>query len=224
MKIIFFLLAVLVTATPANSASMLRDIKWRVLKDHKGITVYEPVNYQHPSGLIPLKFKATLDHNISKVLTVLADDTRKTEWMPNLKESKVVERKSLENAIVYYRYDAPWPFHDREFVVYNIAVFTPTDMTVNVDIRSVQHEKRPIHKKHVRGITYDGYSIIKPGKPGTTTVEMAFLNDFGGLLPTFIVNLVQRQWPYRFMSHLREQLTKDNIEINKSFIYNQKTQ
>ena len=204
----------------AYGLSKLRDIKWKVLKDKGGITVYEPINYKHPSGLIPLKFKASLNHDISKVLSVLSDDKRKTEWMPNLKESKVVERKSLEIATVYYRYDAPWPFNDRVFVVTNNAVFTPENMTINVDIRSVQHENAPLTKNHVRGITYDGYSVIKPGKvEGTTEVEMAFLNDFGGLLPSFIVNLVQRQWPYKFMFHLREQLLKNDIVINPAFIY-----
>tara|TARA_Y100000296_G_scaffold82387_1_gene111418 strand:- start:131 stop:799 length:669 start_codon:yes stop_codon:yes gene_type:complete len=220
---IFKLLLSLIFISNIFAASKLRDVNWKVIKEKDGITVFEPVKYEHPSGLIPIRFKATLNYDISRVLTVLADDKRKHEWMPNLKESKVVERKSLQLATVYYRYDSPWPFRDRDFLVTNNAVFDPPSMTINVDIRSVKHDKMPVNKKFVRGITYDGYSIIKPGKrPNTTVVEMAFLNDFGGFLPGFVVNLVQRQWPYKFMSHLSSQLKKDNISINPAFKYSKK--
>jgi len=48
-------------------------------------------------------------------------------------------------------------------------------------------------------------------------VEMAFMNDFGGYIPKFIVNFVQKSWPYSFMQQLREHLNKSDIALSPEF-------
>lgn len=203
-------------------ASQLKEIEWKQVSDKDGIIIYRPLNYKHSSGIVPIRFKAKLSENISKVLTVLSDNSRKVEWLPNAKEVKVLEQSSVESAIVYYRYEAPWPFHDRDFIVQNKGVLDKKNFRVYVELKSIEHVKDPKNNSHVRGIAYDGYSIIELDGKGSTMVEIAFLNDFGGMIPKWIINLVQKKWPYKFMKQLRSQLKKDDIKIIPEFNINQK--
>lgn len=199
------------------SASQLKTIEWELNKEDNGIRVYKPKNYTHSSGIVPIRFKATLKHNISKVLTVLSDNTRKKEWMPSVKLIKELEKITEKHRIVYYRYEAPWPFNDRDFVVRSKGEFYPEKVSVSVELISTEHQLDPKPNQAVRAITYDGYSIITAKSEFETEVEMAFLNDFKGNIPTFVINIVQAQWPYGFMKNLREQLAKKDITINPEF-------
>jgi hypothetical protein len=198
-------------------ASELRELEWQQISSKDGITVFRPTKYDHESGIVPIRFKATLKHKIDRVLSVLSDDDRKPEWMPNAKTIQKVEHKAINDFTTYYRYDSPWPFKDRDFIVHNKGKFDSKNLVVNVNIKSVKHPKDPSDGSAVRGTTYDGFTIIAPQKDGTTKVEMAFLNDFGGFIPTFVINLVQKKWPYKFMQQLRTQLDKNDIVINPAF-------
>lgn len=216
MKNYLFTLILLVVSFSVYP-SQLRSIKWKEISNKDGIIVFKPVDYKHDSGLVPIKFKAVINHDIVKVLSVLADENRKTEWMPNLNGIKVLDKKSVEDITVYYRYHAPWPFKDRDFIINNLGTFDPKALIVSVDIKSIKHKTDPANGSTVRGTTYDGYSIIRPEGRGKTIVEMAFLNDFGGYIPKFIVNFVQKNWPYDFMLQLREQLEKTDITLFPEF-------
>jgi hypothetical protein len=201
----------------SEGASKLRTIIWEEVSKKEGITVYGPKYFDHSSGLVPIKFKATINSKIDKVLSVLADEKRKLEWLPKLKKIELLEKKSIQDFTVYYRYDAPWPFKDRDFVIKNLGTFDEEKYIVSVDLLSTKHESREPTTDAVRGSAIDGYSLIQKGNNGTTIVEMALLTDFGGMIPKFIVNIVQKSWPYNFMKHLRLQLKKNDIIILEDF-------
>lgn len=198
-------------------ASKLRDIDWEEISSKDGITVFRALNYKHNSGIVPIRFKAVLNHDIVKVLSVLADEYRKPEWLPDLQGIKVLEKKSVEDITVYYRYHVPWPLKDRDFIVKNLGTFDVEELKVSVDIKSIEHKSDPSDGSTVRGTTYDGYSIIRPEGRGKTIVELAFLNDFGGFIPTFVVNFIQKSWPYSFMKQLRLHLNKSDITLLPEF-------
>lgn len=200
-----------------EGTSKLRSITWEEVSNKEGITVFRPKDFDHSSGLVPIKFKAKIYSKIEKVLSVLADEKRKLEWLPKLKKIELLEKKSIQDFTVYYRYDAPWPFKDRDFVIKNLGTFDEEKYIVSVDLLSTTHPLKKEKSDAVRASTIDGYSLIKKGENGTTVVEMALLTDFGGMIPKFIVNIVQKSWPYKFMKHLRLQLKKTDIVILDDF-------
>ena len=216
-KSLFFILLAWIYANANATSSPLKELKWTKIKDQAGIQVYIPTEYSHASGLVPIRFKATLKFPVWRVLSVLADDKRKTEWLPRSKEVKLIEKATVENFTVYYRYDSPWPFKDREFLIQNIAKLDKSHSRVVVTIKSVEHTKAPLLAATVRGKTFDGYSIVTPVGHNETLIEMAFLNDFGGFIPKFLINIVQKKWPFKFMQALRLQLSKKDILLNPSF-------
>lgn len=206
--------------TWSKHSSRLREIDWKLLSDEEGIKVYTPTNYLHHSGLVPIRFKTIVNYNVSKVLTVLADNDRKKEWLPNLAQVTPLEYMSDEEFVIYYRYDLPWPFEDRDFIIHNIGKVDFKNRVLQVNLLSAEHKKDPAKSTTdsiVRGRTYDGYSIIRFPEAGKTEIEMAFLNDFGGLIPKWVINLIQKKWPFNFMENLKKQLAKENIEINPKY-------
>jgi hypothetical protein len=199
-------------------SSKLSEIDWILKSSKEGINIFKPISYKHPSGLVPLRFKAVLKYNISKVLSVLDDSKRKYEWMPGIREIIELDKPNKKEKIVYYRYKTPWPLSERDFIVHNTGEFDVKSKTVLVTIHSVEHLRDPKPSDTVRGISYDGYSKIRFIDKNTTEVEMAFLNDFKGSIPKFIINFVQSKWPYKFMKNLTNQLRKADIKINPNYI------
>ncbi len=216
MKTIILLL--LFISTSAFSESLLEKIKWELYSNEDGIEIYTPVNYEHPSGLVPIKFKTIIDHDISRVVTVLADNDRKTQWLPYLQDSRTIEDLSFSEAIVYYRYGSPWPFSPRDFLIRSSGVFDEKAKVLKVEMKSIKkHKDLKVNPEYVRGFSHDGYAIVSVKTPGKTQLEMAFLNDFGGMIPTFVINIVQKKWPYEFIKNLRIQLDKKDIIIDPKF-------
>lgn len=219
-KSLLFLTFIISNILWANETSKLRSIAWEEISHKEDIKVYVPQNYFHGSGLLPIRFEAKLNFEISKVLTVLADNKRKTEWIPRGKVVKMLEKKSEKDFTVYYKYNLPWPIQDRDFIIRNIGRIHPDSNVVSVDLISVDHPDDPNKKDAdaVRGKTIDGYTIIKSLNDNETFVEMALLTDFEGMIPVWIINSIQKKWPYRFISNLRKQLSKADIVINPEYI------
>ena len=151
-------------------ASELRSIEWSEISNENGVEVFAAKGFNHESGLVPIKFKTTLNDSTARVLTVLADNKRKMEWVPRAVEARTLERKSETDITVYYKYDLPWPLNDRDFIVKNLGVYNKKENMISVDIRSVEHKDDPAlkNKDAIRGTTYDGYSIILPLRDNQT--------------------------------------------------------
>lgn len=220
MRKINLLIIITITlfAQVSFSKSKLSAIPWELFTDKDGIEIFTPKNYTHETGIVPIKFKTIINDNISKVVTVLADDGRKTEWLPKLKGSKTVEIISKTDAVTYYIYESPWPFSDRDFLITSSGKFNYETKELYVEMKSIkEHSNFKSNPDATRGFSHDGYVRVKFLDENRTELEMAFLNEFGGFIPSFVINLVQKKWPYIFMTNLSIQLKKKDIVIDPKF-------
>lgn len=216
---LFIGLFTIILSGSSFSKSKLTKIPWKLFTDKDGIEIFTPKSYTHETGIVPIKFKTIINHHISKVVTVLADDERKTQWLPKLKGSKTIEIQSKTKAITYYIYESPWPFNDRDFLIKSSAKFNQKTKELYVEMISIKdHPNFTAHPNAIRGFSHDGYVRVKYITDNKTEIEMAFLNEFGGYIPSFVINMVQKKWPYIFMKNLSKQLQKDNIIINPKFL------
>ena len=199
------------------SAREFEKIDWKQIQDKNGVKVYKPIDYKHSTGLVPIRFVAIINHNISKILTVLDNTADKLSWMPNLKEVFDYKVIDFKEKIVYYRYNTPWPFQDRDFLISSKGEFKKEKNEVYVVVKSVNFAELPKVKNVIRAKAYESFSRIKMISPKETLLEMVFLNDFKGNLPNFIVNYVQAKWPNQFVNRLKKKLETGKIVINKNF-------
>lgn len=214
MKVIFALMVFTLVLVPVGSSQKvdISDIKWVKYSDEDNIQVFEATE-PHSSGLLPIKVHTVLNHPITKVITVMTDASRKTEWVPRLDISKTVEQVGFGDFIDYHSFDAPWPFEDRDFLVRIKTEYDLKKKEVHAEIYSVQHPKMPEVKGFVRGHTYSGNTFLKSIENDTKTyVEVAFFNDYKGDIPKWLINMVQLTWPRTFIAQLRTQLEKGSVK------------
>lgn len=211
--ILFFLFSV---SAYSSIAMHPDDFDWKLSKVKDGIKIFSAPQHKE-TGIVPIKAQTVLNHAMPRILSVLATTERKKEWIPKLEEAFIVEQKSKYSRIEYARYDSPWPFNDRAFVISTKGRYDKKENTVFIDIHSTEHEKVPHNPDHVRGKTYIGSVYMKGLTKNTTFFEITLLTDFKGNIPTWIINIVQGKWPFKMFSNLKAQLEKDDIKIWPEF-------
>lgn len=192
------------------------DFNWELKNEQDGIKIFRAPRHEE-TGIIPIKAQTTLDHSMPRILSVLATTERKREWIPKLEEAFIIEQKSKYERIEYARYDSPWPFNDRVFVISTKGRYEPKENTVFIDIHSTLHPKIPMNPDHVRGHTYIGSVYMRGLSKKKTYFEITLLTDFQGNIPTWIINMVQEKWPFKMFSNLKEQLAKNDIKVWPEF-------
>ena len=186
------------------------DKGWEFIEEKEGIKTFRKSYANSP--VKGVGGEAEVDAPIGKVLWVLMDHAHKYQWIDQFKEASTIREVSPLTHIQYASFDMPYPVSDREFVYsFNFRV----DMTLNavvVDVVSVDDAKAPpVQAGNVRGEIVDGRYILYP-HGNKTFVQAEYLADAKGSLPIFIVNMVQKSWPYKTFAALRIQVKKDFVK------------
>lgn len=157
--------------------------------------------------------EAFVEAPISKILWVLMDHEHKNEWIDKFQKAYTIEELSPLVHIQYASFDMPFPVTDRDFVYrYEFSV-DPEENAVVVDVKSERHPKAPEATSiGVRGEIINGRYILYPEGPNRTFVKAEYLADPKGYLPAWVVNLVQKQWPYKTLAGLRLQVQKPFVK------------
>lgn len=193
------------------------DFNWIVVSTDDEITVYE-AKEKH-SGIVPIRFNATLDYPTSRVRAVLADTKRRPEWTPNMVEARILEMTGTGVKFEYLRYKFPWPFMNRTFVLHNKNTYNPADKSLLSTTHSITHPNAPETKKHIRGHTFAGNVLSRPVQGGEKTyLEAVFLTDVRGDIPKWLFNLIQRSWPRKIIKGLNRQLARDDIKVEEKWL------
>lgn len=186
------------------------DKGWEFMEDKEGIKTYRKT---YPNS--PVKGvggEAEIDAPIGKILWVLMDHAHKSEWIDKFKEARTLEETSPLTHIQFAAFSMPFPVSDREFVYsYDFKVDSDLNAVV-VDVKSVETDKAPpVREGAVRGEIVDGRYILIP-EGDKTFVQAEYLADAKGSLPTWIVNMVQKHWPFKTLDALRRQVKKDFVK------------
>ena len=207
--------AALVTAFVAASlgapaiarADASKDESWQQIKQADGITVYRHVVEGSP--LKEFRGRGTVDAPVAAILAVFNDVPHATEWMDSCNGSRSVADIGDSEKVVYNRTHAPWPVADRDAVLHNVARFDAAEHRVELDFWSVDDAKEPPVKGVVRMPYLRGHWILWPSTDGQTTrVEYQVHANPGGALPTWLVNYVSRDLPWKTIEGLRAQVKR----------------
>jgi hypothetical protein len=188
----------------AASAVDAVEARWEHIDRQDGIEVYKKETSDSP--LVAFKGVAVVEAPLDKVLWVLVDNEHKTEWVDMCSESRVLEQVSPFEFVVYQRFSLPWYLSDRDYVYRGRAV-READGTVRVLLASCRRPDAP-ETVGVRGELIDSCYVLTPLGPGRTRVSVEIHTDPKGMVPDWLVNLVQRDWPLKTLRGIREQVHK----------------
>ena len=181
--------------------------QWQQVKDDNGIQVYTidlPI-----TDIVKAKAIAHIKSPIIRIRQELDDIASRHEWVPFLKQSKLIIVNSATKRLEYSLFSAPWPASNRDFV-YSLELVKETSDQLVYKMYSVKTELMPENKSLIRGEIFESIYTLTKINGNLTRVELSYHADPKGWLPSWIVNIIQRALPYKILRNLRQRL-ENNI-------------
>lgn len=184
----------------------VNDAQWQKIRDEDGIQVYSIA--VQDTAIVKARAVAIIDAPLEKIQRLVDDFSQRPQWVPYLQHSKIIEKISPAEHIEYSLFSAPWPASNRDFVyrVQRSQQWINNQLQLSYQMRSVEHEAIPLQPGLVRGEIFSSVYRLSVINAGQTRVELIYHADPKGWLPNWIVNIIQRGFPFRMMQKLRQQL------------------
>ena len=205
MKVLIFLtfLSSLITfaQVPQRYLSEI-DSSWKKIVEKKNVHIYQ--QKKKNSRFMAFRGVTVINAPILSVLQVLRNVKTAPNWTPRLKEKKIVKVYSYLDAVTYNHNNLTWPVSDRDLVIRSTLTYDIKTHKVIVKTYSVNDPKVPLRKDRVRATIHHSTLILK--KMGQQTfLDLDIHFDPKGLLPSWLVNMLQKTWPYKFLKNLERE-------------------
>lgn len=186
------------------------DKSWEQIDDSDGIKVWRKDIPNSP--VKAFRGETIIDSSVSKIAWVLADNKHRKDWVDRLEKVIGLEKKSADKAVVYQSFDLPFPISDRDMIIQGTFVIDNKNQKVYLNLKSVEHSKAP-ETIGVRAKLHHSKYVLTPIDGGKRTkVEVEILTDPKGLLPKWLVNIIQKKWPYKTLTGLKNQVKKPFVK------------
>jgi START domain len=183
---------------------------WEKIDDDDGITVFRREIAGSP--VIAFKGIGVVNAPIARVVAVITDTPRSTEWMDSTSEARVVRKVSPLEQIVYTHIATPVVMKDRDFVTRAKAEIDGAKKRFVIRIQSVNDPGAP-PTSYVRGEIHQSSFILTSIDGGKKTQVITEIHaDPKGSVAKWIVNLFQKNWPHNTIKNLRKQVGKGDIK------------
>lgn len=182
---------------------------WEFVSESEGIKVFRK-NYPN-SEVKGVAGETVVNASVGKILWILVDHPHKPDWINRFKEAYTVENIPPSSNIQYSQFNLPFPASNRDFVFRNDFSVDPKTKGVVIDVKSVVDKRAPDRDGVVRGEIVRGkYYLIPQGDK--TIIQAEYLADPKGLIPAWLINFFQKEWPYKTLDAMRKQLLKPYVQ------------
>lgn len=198
------------TATAGSGGS------WELVSKDDGVRVSRK---QVPgSNMFAFRGVMTANVHFAKVVQVFADSKSRRHWVDRWHSDKELSVKSPLERTYYIRFGLPFPVSDRDYVLHTKAKPNPKRRILTAYIKSVNHPAGGKKSCCVRGNvvgTYYKFEALPNSERTRLTVEVH--TDPRGMLPAWLVNIIQKKWPYKTLRGLVRQAQKPGTPKHPRF-------
>ncbi|RYZ51950.1 MAG: hypothetical protein EOP07_20435 [Proteobacteria bacterium] len=182
---------------------------WEAVSETDGIKVFRK---SFPgTDMKGVAGETTVNASIGKILWIMVDHPHKPDWINRFLAAHTVEDIPPSSNIQYSAFDLPFPASDRDFVFRNDFSVDEKLGAVVIDVKSVADKREPEKEGFVRGQIIRGRYVLIPD--GDKTIMQAeYQADPKGSIPVWLVNFFQKEWPYKTLDAMRNQLAKPYIK------------
>lgn len=180
---------------------------WKQMKEDDGIKVFKKDIPN--SKIVAFKGEAIINASAGKIVHVLKDNSHRKEWVDRLVHTTVLEKTHENESIMYQEFNAPWPVSNRDFV-YKATMTRNKDGVITLHMNSVDHPNAP-KTVGVRADLIKSLYILTPMGENKTKLEVEIQSDPKGLLPNWVVYLIQKSWPLKTLKAIQKQVQKPFI-------------
>jgi hypothetical protein len=146
--------------------------------------------------------EGVMDVPIATLVSLLLDDDKATEWVDLQAEHWVISQASTDDKVLYERYDLPFPIDDRDYVISQKASYDEANWVFTLDFESVSDPAKPPSDCCVRAMAYRTFWRLTKVDDWSTKVEVEVHTNPKGMLPAWLINMIQKDWPWKTISGL----------------------
>ena len=211
--VVFFILIFALSACKTTSGTKWIEINQEPLDDNEKsefIIIVEKKNSPEDE-VNTYRGTTTMPMSIERIAYVLDDTESKTEWVSRLKQENRLEGNPFSyRSIAYQHYNLSWPVSDRDYVIESKwSVMKDKKLpTVILSIKSIVRDSVPEIEGRVRGQLYRLVYKLEKLESNQTRVTVEIMVNPKGLLPNFMINLIQKDWPITTLRQLNAQALK----------------
>ena len=182
---------------------------WEQINDEAGVKVSKMSVEGSP--LVAFKGETTFEQPIRRVLHVLLDNEHREEWVGRLYTNHIVERTTDFDYVLYQAFELPAIFSDRDYVYHGVCTEDAETGVVTLAMQSIEHEKAP-ETVGVRAELLNSKYVLTPSEDGSSThVVVEIHTDPKGMMPNWLTNMIQKDWPVDTLNGIRGQFGKDHM-------------
>ena len=170
------------------------------------------------SNVFAFRGEVVRDVHIGKVLKAFATSAYHKDWVDRWDASKDLKKIGPYERIFWIRFDLPWPVSDRDYVIHTKAVPDEKKRVVVARLKSVRHPAKPKEGGCcVRGDAFGTHYRFTALPDGKTKMMVEVHTDPRGMLPAWLVNIIQKKWPSKTLNGLYMRAARSDIPIYKGF-------
>ena len=224
--VVFFILVFALSACKTTSGTKWIEIDQEPLTDNEKteFTIIVEKKNSPEDEVYTYRGTTTMLISIERIAYVLDDTEGKIEWVSRLEEENRLEGNPFSySSIAYQHYNLSWPVSDRDYVIESkwTVIKNMKLPTAVLSIKSIIRDDVPEIKGRVRGQLDRLVYKLEKLESNQTRVTVEIMVNPKGLLPNFMINLIQKDWPITTLRQLNAQALKDT-EIHEKLRNNLK--
>lgn len=181
------------------------ELAWEQIYEEEGVVV-ERAGVED-SKLYAFRGTKTMKGTPQNVVGVLMDNEHRIEWVNRLAENYILEQKSDFDYVLYQRFELPALFADRDYVYHGTLVENDKTGVLTLTMQSIEHAKAP-ETAGVRAELINSRYVITPVSDTETQVQVEIITDPKGMMPSWLVNIIQKDWPLETLTSLEAEFAK----------------
>ena len=209
MRYVFFSIWLGVLAFSSSSHAR-KSTGW----EHVGVTAGVSVERKtmENSPLFAFRGEGVFDVPIGRLTAVLKNPDLAVEWVDLMTDHHVVRTMGENRNLIYESYGLPWPIADRDYLMVEKYGYFADSKSFTIDYESVSDPARPEKSDHVRATVYRTFWRLTMVDADTTKVEIEVATNPKGALPAWLINMIQKDWPWKTVDGLVKRASKGDIE------------
>jgi hypothetical protein len=189
--------------------SQAKSANWKQISQKNGITVFKSKVVD--SKIQGFRGETYIYSPVGKILHLLINNESRKKWVDRLKTSKIIQTITPFEYILHQEFQLPWPIKNRDFV-YNAKAQRNSDGKVILTMKSTNTPKVPGPKGVVRAELINSRYIITPLGKYKSKLEVEIFSDPKGIIPKWLVNIIQKSWPVKTLMAIKLEVEKDYVK------------
>ena len=192
------------------------DGKWEYVDRFDGVKVWRMS--RAGSNVMAFRGVVVKPIHIGRVLTTFATSKYHKDWVDRWDNSRDLKKIASYERVFWIRFDLPWPVSDRDYVIHTKATPNEKKRQVIARLKSVNHPAKPTKGGCcVRRMAFGTQYRITALPGGKTRMMVEVHTDPRGMLPSWLVNMIQKKWPSKTLNGLARRAGKSDIGVYKGF-------